>query len=146
VEELRAEGVDVELVMLQGVPNEEVLRAIAEADVVADQLVVGWYAMFALEALSMGTPVLCYLRPDLVDLYEHAGLVTRDEIPIITCDPSNVKETIRAIALDRGLLDGLPEKGHAFVEKHHSLRSVGATFDRINRAAGITPRGAAAPD
>jgi glycosyltransferase involved in cell wall biosynthesis len=142
VEELRAEGVDVELVMLQGVPNEEILRAVAGADLIADQLVVGWYAMFALEALSLGKPVLCYLRPDLLDLYERAGLVKREEIPIINCDPSTVKATIRAIALDRTLLDGLPERGRAFVEKHHSLRTIGATFDRINRAAGVEPRDA----
>jgi len=141
VAELQAEGVEVELVMLQRVSNDVIRQTMLDVDIVADQLVVGWYAMFALEAMSMGKPVLCYLRPDLIELYETVGLIERDEIPIISCDQLTVKDTIRAIALDPSRLDGLAERGRAFVRDHHSLEVVGAVFDRINRSIGIEPRG-----
>ena len=44
--------------------NEEVIKLIQRADLVIDQLVIGWYAMFAIEAMSLGKPVICNLRSD----------------------------------------------------------------------------------
>ena len=61
-EELAAEGVPVELELLERVPNTKVHERMAYADIVADQFIIGWYAMFAIEAMSMGKPVLCYLQ------------------------------------------------------------------------------------
>jgi hypothetical protein len=139
VSELREEGVDVELVTLQRVSNDEVRRAMAEADVVADQLIVGWYAMFALEAMAMGKPVLCYLRRDLVDLYTGVGLIATGEIPIVNCNPLTVKDAIRRLAEHRDELPAIGLLGQEFVRKHHSVEAVGAVFDRINREIGIKP-------
>jgi hypothetical protein len=84
--------------------------------------------------------VLCYLRPDLVDLYVGAGLVKPDEIPIINCSPLTVKETIRDLLARRDELPELGQRSRAFVENHHSLESIGAVFDRINRSIGVEPR------
>jgi glycosyltransferase involved in cell wall biosynthesis len=139
VDELRAEGVAVELVMLERVPNDKIREVMASVDVVADQLVVGWYAMFALEAMAMGKPVLCFLRPDLIDLYAFAGLMGRDEAPLVRCDPFTVKDVIRGLADDRTQLAGLGVRGRVFVEAHHSLAFVGGVFARINRSLGVEP-------
>jgi glycosyltransferase involved in cell wall biosynthesis len=135
--ELVAEGEAIELVLLEGVPNDRIRDVMASVDVVADQLVIGWYAMFAIEAMAMGKPVLCYLRPDLVDLYIDAGLVNAGEIPIINCSPSTVKETIRRLATHPEELPALGRQSRQFVENHHSLDSIGAVFDRVNRSIGL---------
>lgn len=137
--ELAEEGVDVELVILEGVPNDQVHTVMATVDVVADQLVVGWYAMFAMEAMALGKPVLCYLREDLEDLYVAAGLVAPGEIPIINCSPLTVKETIRTLVANRDQLPELGRRSREFVVKHHSLETVGGVFDRINRSLGVKP-------
>lgn len=139
VEELRAEGVDVELRLLERVSNERIREAIAEADVIADQLVVGWYAMFALEAMASGRPVLCYLRPDLLELYEKVGLLRDGEMPIVACDPLTVKATLRRLAEHREELARIGIRSRAFVEAHHSIEVVGAVFGRINRSLGVEP-------
>jgi hypothetical protein len=140
VERLRAEGIAIELVIVERVPNAEVRKAMAEADVVADQLIVGWYAMFALEAMSMEKPVICYLREDLLALYESVGLVERGEIPIINTGPAGVEATLRRLAaMDRSALEEIGRRGAQFVARHHSVEAVGAVFDRINRAVGIEP-------
>jgi glycosyltransferase involved in cell wall biosynthesis len=141
VDELRAEGVDVEMVTLEQVPNETILQAMADCDVVADQLIVGWYAMFALEAMSMGKPVLCYLRQDLIDLYTSEGLVRPGEIPIVNCSPLTVKEAIRRLANNRAELPEIGRLGQAYVQEHHSLEVIGEVFDRINRSMGVDPTG-----
>ena len=139
VEQLRAEGCAVELVLLEKVPNDQVRAAIQAADVVADQLIVGWYAMFALEGMVMRKPVLCFLRPDLKALYERYELVRPGEIPIVECTPETVKEAIRGLVQRRAELPALGERSREYAIRHHSLPAVGAVFDQINRKLGLVP-------
>jgi len=141
VEELKREGLDVELVMREKVPNTEIKKLIASADMVADQLIMGWYAMFALEAMSMEKPVLCYLREDLKELYTAAGLIEKDEIPIVNCNLFTIKDTIREFVKNRDRLKDIGKRSRQYVVKHHSLDYVGEVFARINSSMGITPGG-----
>jgi len=141
VNELVEEGLDVELVLLERVPNDEVKRVMASVDIVADQLIVGWYAMFAIEAMAMGKPVLCFLREDLLNLYTISGLIKPDEIPIINCGPFTVKDTLRYFLAHRDKLASIGRKSREFVLKHHSLEIVGEVFHRINTSIGILPSG-----
>jgi len=139
VDELNREGYNIELVLLERIPNEEVRRVMASVDIVADQLIIGWYAMFALEAMAMGKPVLCYLREDLITLYTYTGLITAGEMPIVNCNPGNVKEVIRELAEDRDRISRIGARSRDFVLEHHSMTVVGKVFDGINRSIGITP-------
>ncbi len=84
--------------MVERVPNEEVRRLILDADVVVDQLIIGWYAMFAIEAMASGKPVICHLRHDLEALYVAADLLeSLEEIPIIRADVFTFKDVIRSL-------------------------------------------------
>jgi glycosyltransferase involved in cell wall biosynthesis len=133
VKELNDEGYDIELVMLSGVPNQEVLETIAKVDLVADQFVIGWYAMFAIEAMSLGKPVLCYLREDLVELYIKSDLLKKDEIPIINTNILNMKEQIIWAYNNRTKLEEIGRNSREYVKKHHSLEYIGGVFDKINK-------------
>lgn len=137
VEELKQEGLNVELVILQKVPNDQVRKVIEEVDVVADQLIVGWYAMFALEAMCLEKPVLCYLNPDIEKLYIEEGLVQPGEIPIVKCDPFTVKETIRDLYNNRSKLREIGIRSRQFAIKHHSTDYIGSVFDKINKTIGL---------
>jgi glycosyltransferase involved in cell wall biosynthesis len=143
INELIEEGLDIELVMLEGVSNDRVREVMASVDVVADQLIVGWYAMFAVEAMAMEKPVLCFLREDLEHLYVASGLVAGDEIPIIHCSPLTVKETIRELVLNRDKLSEIGKRSREYVIKHHSTMAVGKVFEELNRSIGLKPKRAA---
>ena len=41
--------------------NDNVLKAIKNADLVVDQLIIGWYAMFAIEAMVAQNLLVCFL-------------------------------------------------------------------------------------
>ena len=56
--ELRKDGLAVELELLQGRPNAEILEAVRASDVVADQFLMPGYAMAAVEAMASGRPVM----------------------------------------------------------------------------------------
>jgi glycosyltransferase involved in cell wall biosynthesis len=106
-------------------------------DLVADQFVIGWYAMFAIEAMAMGKPVLCYLREDFIDLYVKAGLVTCNEIPLINTGLLEILEKIRWAYNNRGELSVIGKKGREFVQKHHSTEHVGRVFAEILKELGV---------
>ena len=133
VNELIKEGYNIELVMLNKVSNTEIIKAIQSVDLVADQFVIGWYAMFALEAMSLKKPVLCYLRDDLVELYIKAGLINKDEIPILNTNLLGIKDKLIWAYNNRNELLNIGKKSKEYVLKHHSIEVVGSVFDEINK-------------
>jgi len=137
VETLKKEGLDIELILLRGVPNSEIQKAIQSVDLIADQFVIGWYAMFAMEAMAMKRPVLCYLREDLIDLYTKAGLIMRDEIPIINTNMFEIEEKIRWAYSHREELIEIGEKSREFVRNHHSTERIGEVFRNILTPLGL---------
>ena len=139
VNELKREGLNIELILMEKAPNEEVLKAIEEVDVVADQLIIGWYAMFSLEAMSYAKPVLCYINPAFEKLYIEAGLLEPGELPIVRCDPFNVKEKIKELYENRSALKDIGIRSREHVIKHHSTDYIGSVFDQINKKIGLTP-------
>lgn len=134
VEDLRLEGLNIEITLLEQRPNAEVLSAIAEADVVIDQIVIGWYAMFALESMALSTACVCYIDPELEKLYIRAGLLRTDEMPLISATPETIKGTLRKLYYDRQRLIESGIKGRAYVEQHHSLEAIGKLFDGVQRS------------
>ena len=132
VADLKNEGFNIELVMLHSVSNQEILQTIQKVDLVADQFVIGWYAMFALEAMNMQKPVLCYVRDDLEKLYIEAGLLLKDELPVIKTDVLSIREKLVWAYSNRDELKEIGKKSKAFVQKYHSLEAVGSVFDVIN--------------
>jgi len=139
VNALRNDGLDVELVVLERASNEEVKRVMSAVDIVADQLIIGWYAMFAMEGMALGKPVLCYLRPDLKTYYFRERLIEENELPLVECSPENVTEVIRSLVANRQRIYDIGAKSRKFVVKHHSLSATGATIGRINSSIGLLP-------
>ncbi len=133
VEELQKEGLDIELIIIERVPNEKVIELIQEVDLVADQFIIGWYAMFAIEAMKHGKPVMCYLRDDLIQLYIGAGLIEEGEIPIINTHWMSIKDSIREAYRTREDLSRIGKKSREYIIKHHSLEHVGDVFSTINK-------------
>lgn len=140
IEKLKSEGYEIELIFKQNVPNHEFIEIIREADIVIDQLIIGWYAFFAMEAMSLGKPVICYLRPDLVKTYEDIGCIEPGEIPLISAEPSDITDVLRSLLDAPDTFQGLGQKSRRYVEKYHSLDAVGEFFDEINKSLGLKPK------
>jgi glycosyltransferase involved in cell wall biosynthesis len=132
--ELAAEGVPIQLDLVEGVPNTVIQERMSDADIVADQFIIGWYAFFAIEAMSMAKPVLCYLRPDLLAL--HTLYATAADCPLVNTPPLEIKDVLRALVADPDRREELGRRGRAYVEANHSLAAVGAMFDEILRGLG----------
>jgi glycosyltransferase involved in cell wall biosynthesis len=131
-EALRREGrKDFELVIYERRANREVLEAMRDADIVADQFVLGTYAFFAIEAMALGKPVMCYLRPDLYEFYRHYSW--GKECPVVDTPPDQIKELIIRLLDDDEERARLGRAGREFVERYHSLDGMGRIYDAIIR-------------
>lgn len=137
IQELRGEGYNLELIIVEKKSNEEILQLIQGVDIVADQFIIGWYAMFAIEAMASSKPVLGYLRSDLIDLYASKGLVGQGEIPIINASIFNIKEKLMWCIKNRDCLSEIGERSYEYVNKHHSIKSVGSVFNKVNKMLEI---------
>jgi glycosyltransferase involved in cell wall biosynthesis len=128
------EGLDIVLSRVSGVPNTEVMRLFAEADVVADQFIGGAYGYTALEAMARGKPVLCYIRSlDMV--------MAAKECPILQARPETVYDVLKWCLANRDRLGAIGRQGRAYVEKHHSLQAVSGRFAALYAETGDFPSG-----
>ena len=129
VEDLRRDGVDVELVLCERVPNEEVRRVVQASDVVVDQLVCG-YGIAAVEAFSAGKPVvtrLSWLPEEL-----RRGRWYRD-CPAVDASVDDVRERLEPLVQDAEERAARARASREYALRYHSYDAVGAIWDAILR-------------
>jgi hypothetical protein len=92
------------------------MKNLQESDIVIDQLLVGWYGVFAVEAMAYGKIVLCYLD----DSYYADSWP-----PIINTNKDDVYETLVKVLKmtpeDRMVLG---KKSRQFVETIHDGETI----------------------
>lgn len=142
VDSLKQEGLDIQLVLIEKRPNHEVQELIRTSDLIVDQLIVGWYAMFAIEAMAMGKPVVCNLRDDLIELYRYAGFYeTAIDNPLIHATTLTIKDVILTYYNDREALQDRGRRGRDYVMKHHSIDAISVPFGHIANKLIGAPKG-----
>lgn len=137
VERLRAAGCHMELTLMERQPNEAVRQAMMRTDVVADQLIIGWYAMFALEGLAMRRAVVCNLRQDLIGLHVAEGLWPREGSPFVQADCMSIEHVLRELHDHPRRIHDAGTRGRAFVELYHSLAAGAVLFGGIQARLGV---------
>jgi hypothetical protein len=121
---LQAEGLPVELLLVEGVPNDEARRVYERAHVLVDQVLVGWYGGLAVELMALGKPVVCCLREDDVRLLPAE---MQAQIPIVRADPKSLADVLRRlVTAPRGELEELGRRGRAYVERWHDPLRIAA--------------------
>jgi glycosyltransferase involved in cell wall biosynthesis len=119
VEQLRSEGVPIRLDLIEGLPRRELLERLPQADVVVDQLLLGWYGGFAVEAMSLARPVLCFIREDRPEDNPFGA-----ELPIVRVTPESLAARLRELAADRERPLRIGAASREFVERHHAPLTV----------------------
>ena len=121
IEALRRRGVPIALDLIEGIPNREARRRYVEADLVVDQLRVGWYGMFATEAMALAKPVVVHLDEQAAAETEEAfGL----ELPLVRADEQSLEGVLERLVEERETLPELGRRSRAYVERVHAHTSV----------------------
>lgn len=133
VKSLKEEGCSIELILLEKVQNSRILEALEEADICADQFLLGYYGLAAVEAMAKGIPVLCNLNSGYSNLGRAHSFL--NECPIVSTTPENIKENLRVLIENPELREELGKAGRQYAEKYHSYKTsqymFGAIYDKI---------------
>jgi glycosyltransferase involved in cell wall biosynthesis len=117
VETLRSEGLEFEFVLVEGIPQAEARRVYERADLLVDQLLVGWYGGVAVEAMALGVPVVAHIERADLDVLPRR---LRDELPVIDAKPETIVDVLREWLGERRLeLADVGRRSRAFAETHH---------------------------
>ena len=111
----------VDLDLVEGVPHDEARARYARADIVVDQLEVGWHGVFALEAMALGKPVVAHVKPDVVERSAQAFGV---RLPIVPATRDTLAGALRPLIADPALRRELGARGRAYVEQVHDIDRV----------------------
>jgi hypothetical protein len=131
VKTLKSRGVEFDYVELHGVPNSQVMKAIAASDIVVDELYSDTYAaMFALEALRCG-------RPTIVGGYgfDHLDRYVPEShrAPVVRTTAQDLEADLFRLLTDSRLRKRMSDEARRFSEQENSSRAVASKMLKLIR-------------
>jgi hypothetical protein len=147
VDQLRRRGRDLEFVALDRVPRVEALSWMARADVYVDQLVIGSHGSAAIEAMALGKPTVCYVKPSMEGRYPA-------DLPLVNATRETLVDVLDGLLADGARRRELGVRGRAYAERHHDAVALAPQLAAVyaavlSRASGRSrragARGGAAP-
>ncbi len=119
----------------------EAMKAYRQADLIIDQILVGWYGGFAVEAMKMGIPVVAYICEE--DLRFIPEQMAHDlQGAIINANPDNLYNTLATVVENPSLLKRYREAGLDYVHRWHNpayLASITkAAYESLGRTMNLS--------
>lgn len=131
-------GLDLTYEIIVRADRRSALSAVANADVVIDQVVLGWYGAAAVEASCLGKPVICWISE------RQAAAAPADlmaALPFIVTNHSGIADVLKRFAKDRALLAETGRKCQDFARTwHHPVvvaRSALRIYEQLLAARGM---------
>ena len=115
------EGLDADLVLVEGLHHDEAFERYRDADIVVDQLNAGWYGLFAIECMALGKPVVTFLHDEAVERTERE-LGTR--VPIVSATKESLRARLEALIASAAERRRIGAESRAYVEQVHDIERV----------------------
>lgn len=138
LERLRAEGLEFELRLLEGVPHDRVRGELADADVLVDNVIAGSYGIVSLEAMACGKVAVANLSEDL--------RAAHPDVPVVDANPDTFADTMRLLIRDPERRQALAARGRPFVERVHDADVIAGRLVEAYRAPRVEALRRTMPD
>ncbi len=109
---------DFEFIIIHKKPRAEVLEILKRADIFIDQIILGTYAMAAMEAMAYGKPTLCYIMPQVFS----NGLTS--ECPVVNVNPDTIEQKLVDLILNPQMRHEIGMASRAYIEKYHNDKTI----------------------
>jgi len=134
IERLKREGYPVELLSYTNVPNKDVRFYQAQADIVLDMLTYGFFGANGREAMMLGKPFVCFIRPEWLESMRDEIPEYVDELPVVSATPETVYEVLKDLLDHPEKRAEIGRRSREFAAKWHSSEAGAREFDRIYRS------------
>ena len=125
VSALQAEGIPIELILVERVPNDQALAIYRTADIVFDQCLIGFHGYFCIESMALGKPVICFIRDP------ERYLLHPEECPILNIHRDELRDSLRVYATTgRSSLPEIGKQSRFYVEKYFSMEAFAGRLKR----------------
>ena len=131
VSELKKEGLKVNLILLEGLKNDDVKKILKKnADILVEQVIFNGYALSGIEGMASGLPVLSNLtNNNFLNVFRRYSFL--DECPILATSPETIKLNLKTLIINPFLRESLGLAGRKYVEKYHCFESFQYMFTQI---------------
>ncbi|NLG33311.1 MAG: glycosyltransferase [Syntrophomonadaceae bacterium] len=131
IERLKSEGYNVELVFFHDVPNKKLRYYQVQADIVVDMLTFGFFGANIREAMMLGKPCICYLRPEWLASMriQIPGFV--EDLPVISATPDTIYDVLLDLVTDSSKRKEIGQRSREFAVKWFSAQAGAIEMSRI---------------
>ena len=131
VNNLKRKGLNIELVLVEGISNDRALEIYRSADIIFDQCLIGFHGYFALEGMAMGKPVMCFIRKP------EEYLLHPEECPIINTHIDTLEDDLSCLIHNGRQLREIGIQGRSYIEKYYSLEAFASRLKEAYQDIGI---------
>ena len=111
-------GSIVDFRLIENIPHDQAVKIYREADLVIDQILIGWYGALAIEVMSMGKPVICRIADeDLQFIPKQMAEDVREAF--VNVSPDDLEEVIGRCIEDRVFLKRKSEAAINYARTWH---------------------------
>ncbi len=108
---------NIEFILVEGKTQQEAFEIYKKADIIIDQLFAQTYGVFAIEAMSLGKPVVAYISDEIRKTFP-------ESMPIVSATIDSLTEVLEGLIQDGNRRNELGKAGRKYVEDYHDHRKV----------------------
>lgn len=117
LDKISKENIPFKFTLVEGYSNNDARKIYETADILVDQLLAGYYGGLAVELMSLGKPVICYMRNSD---FHYMPKEMVDDLPILSSDPSTIYQVLKEYLTDKKSdLSDIGVKSRRYAEKWH---------------------------
>lgn len=117
IEQLQTEGYPVEYLYISAKPSNQMRFYQAQADIVVEQLIYGWWGSTGVETMALGKPVVCYIRPSWKEFFLSLHK-EYDDVPVINADTGSIYTVLKSLVVDAAYRKQKGEESRQFALQH----------------------------
>jgi hypothetical protein len=103
--------------LIHQMPRQRALELVAQCDLFLDQFTIGAEGLAAYEAMAMGKPVICFIKPALLPRYA-------SELPILVASQDTLQDVMAPLLIDGSRRHEIGKRSRKYVEDYHDARNV----------------------
>lgn len=124
VDQIKKEGYEFRFKLVENMTHSDAMSVYQQADIIIDQLRIGWYGVLAVEGMALGKAVVSYIRHDLRHYLPYPA-------PLAIANPDNVVDVMRFLLENPKERQRIGKAGADFVKDYHSSDKIASMLVKL---------------